>query len=100
DVLCDPRRDEPPSRDDLAEVRRLYDTRGIDAYAPHDLAEIDPHKHRIVCFVGKLIVSKGIDLLIAAWPLVLMKDPHARLVLVGFGTYREGIEVLMRGLER
>ena len=48
--------------EELAEVRALYDTRGIDAYAPHDLSEIDPHKHRIVCFVGKLIVSKGVDL--------------------------------------
>jgi glycosyltransferase involved in cell wall biosynthesis len=100
DVLCDPRRDQPPSGDELAEVRKRYDTRGIDAYAPHDLAEIDPHAHRIVCFVGKLIVSKGIDLLIAAWPLVLMNEPRARLVVVGFGTYREGVEMLIRGLER
>ena len=100
DALCDPRRDQLPSAEELAEVRTLYDTRGIDAYAPHDLAEIDPRAQPIVCFVGKLIVSKGIDLLIAAWPLVLMKDPTARLVLVGFGTYREGIEILLRGLER
>jgi glycosyltransferase involved in cell wall biosynthesis len=100
DALCDPRRDHPPSAEELAEVRALYDTRGIDAYAPHDLAGIDPRAHPIVCFVGKLIVSKGIDLLIAAWPLVLMKEPTARLVLVGFGTYREGIEILLRGLER
>ena len=38
DTLCDPRRDQPPSAEELAEVRTLYDTRGIDAYAPHDLA--------------------------------------------------------------
>ncbi len=100
DTLCDPRQAEPPGGQELATVRALYDTRGIDAYAPHDLAEIDPRAHRIVCFVGKLIVSKGVDLLIAAWPLVLMKEPSARLVLVGFGTYREGIEMLIRGLER
>jgi glycosyltransferase involved in cell wall biosynthesis len=100
DVLSDPRRDHPPNAAELAEVRALYDTRGIDAYAPHDLAEVDPRKHTIVCFVGKLIVSKGIDLLIAAWPLVLMREPRARLVVVGFGTYREGIELLIRGLER
>jgi glycosyltransferase involved in cell wall biosynthesis len=100
DALCDPRRDHAPSADELAEVRALYDTRGIDAYAPHDLADIDPRAHPIVCFVGKLIVSKGVDLLIAAWPLVLMKHPNARLVLVGFGTYREGIEILLRALER
>jgi glycosyltransferase involved in cell wall biosynthesis len=100
DVLCSPRRDEPPSSAELAEVRGLYDTQGIDAYAPHDLALVDPRRHRIVCFVGKLIVSKGIDLLLAAWPLVLMREPNARLVIVGFGTYREGLEVLIRGLER
>jgi glycosyltransferase involved in cell wall biosynthesis len=100
DILCDRRRDQPPSGDELAEVRALYDTHGIDAYAPHDLAEVDPRVHTVVCFVGKLIVSKGIDLLIAAWPLVLMRDPRARLVIVGFGTYREGIELLIRGLER
>jgi glycosyltransferase involved in cell wall biosynthesis len=28
-----------------------------------------------------------------------MREPAARLVLVGFGTYREGIELLIRGLE-
>jgi glycosyltransferase involved in cell wall biosynthesis len=100
DGLSDRRRDQPPSGEELAEVRALYDPQGIDAYAPHDLAEVDPRSHRIVCFVGKLIVSKGIDLLLAAWPLVLMKEPRARLVLVGFGTYREGVELLIRGLER
>ena len=100
DVLCNPRRDEPPSGQELAEVRSLYDPQGIDAYAPHDLAAVDPRAHPVVCFVGKLIVSKGIDLLIAAWPLVLMKEPTARLVVVGFGTYREGVELLIRGLER
>jgi glycosyltransferase involved in cell wall biosynthesis len=47
---------------------------------------------RLVAFVGKLIVSKGIDLLLAAWPLVLAREPRARLVVVGFGAYRDGVE--------
>ena len=38
-----------------------------------------------VLFVGKLIVSKGIDLLLAAWPLVVAENPGARLLVVGFG---------------
>ena len=50
--------------------------------------------------MGKLIVSKGVDLLLAAWPRVLAREPRAKLVIVGFGTYREGLEVLLRGLER
>ena len=47
---------------------------------------------RLVAFVGKLIVSKGVDLLLAAWPLVLRREPRARLVVVGFGAYREAFE--------
>jgi glycosyltransferase involved in cell wall biosynthesis len=46
----------------------------------------------VVTFVGKLIVSKGIDLLLAAWPLVLEHVPDARLAVIGFGAYREATE--------
>ena len=35
-----------------------------------------PPRDPVVCFVGKLIVSKGIDLLLAAWPLVLAREPR------------------------
>ncbi len=52
----------------------------------------------IVTYVGKLIVSKGVDLLIAAWPLVVAEVPAARLCLVGFGTYRPGLERLAGAL--
>jgi glycosyltransferase involved in cell wall biosynthesis len=45
-------------------------------------------------FVGKLILSKGVDLLIAAWPLVLQRVPRAQLVVVGFGAYRATLERL------
>jgi glycosyltransferase involved in cell wall biosynthesis len=100
DRLIAPGRDRPPDGDALAEVRAEYDPSGIDTQAPLALSRLDPVAHRIVCFVGKLIVSKGIDLLLAAWPLVLAREPRARLVVVGFGTYREGLEVLMRGIER
>ena len=48
-----------------------------------------------VVFVGKLIVSKGVDLLVAAWPLVAQANPGARLLLVGFGEYRAATERLL-----
>ena len=99
DALCDPRRD-PPSGEDLAQVRAGYDPAGVEVEAPDALATLDPTRDPVVCYVGKLIVSKGIDLLLAAWPLVLAREPRAKLVVVGFGTYREGVEVLLRGLER
>jgi glycosyltransferase involved in cell wall biosynthesis len=49
-------------------------------------------------FVGKLIVSKGVDLLLAAWPLVLAAHPDARLLVIGFGEYRETLQRLWMGL--
>ncbi len=52
----------------------------------------------LVAYVGKLIVSKGVDLLIAAWPLVLERVPDARLLIVGFGSYRATLERLLESL--
>jgi glycosyltransferase involved in cell wall biosynthesis len=64
------------------------------------LARLDPGRDRIVVFVGKLIASKGLELLLAAWPLVLAAEPDARLVVVGFGGFREGLEELAGALGR
>ncbi len=51
-----------------------------------------------VIFVGKLIVSKGVDLLVAAWPLIHRENPGARLLLVGFGAYEMGLRALATAL--
>jgi glycosyltransferase involved in cell wall biosynthesis len=56
------------------------------------LRTLDLANDRIVSYVGKLIVSKGVDLLLAAWPLVVDRVPDARLLVVGFGTYREALD--------
>jgi glycosyltransferase involved in cell wall biosynthesis len=64
------------------------------------LRSLDPERDRIVSFVGKLIVSKGVDLLVAAWPLVVAQVPEARLVVVGFGTYREALGRFVEALRR
>jgi glycosyltransferase involved in cell wall biosynthesis len=53
-----------------------------------------------VVFVGKLIVSKGVDLLIAAWPLVRAAHPDARLQIAGFGAYEDGLLRLLAALDR
>lgn len=68
------------------------------AAAGRALARLEPEADRHVAFVGKLIVSKGVDLLAAAWPLVLQAEPRARLVVIGFGAYREAFERLVRAL--
>lgn len=60
---------------------------------------VDGFEHdRLVAYVGKLILAKGVDLLLTAWPLVLQRVPEARLVVVGFGGYREGSERLRDAL--
>jgi glycosyltransferase involved in cell wall biosynthesis len=58
----------------------------------------DPGRELIVCYVGKLIVSKGVDLLIAAWPLVAAATPTARLMIAGFGGYHDALAGLARAL--
>jgi glycosyltransferase involved in cell wall biosynthesis len=55
---------------------------------------------RRVVFVGKLIVSKGVDLLIAAWPLVRAEHPEARLQIAGYGEYEHGLRRLLAALDR
>ena len=73
---------------------------GGEAGAAAALRALDPSHDEIVTYVGKLIVSKGVDLLLAAWPLVFRRVPSARLCVVGFGTYREGLQQLASALQR
>jgi glycosyltransferase involved in cell wall biosynthesis len=54
----------------------------------------------LVTFVGKLIVSKGVDLLLAAWPLVKAAHPEARLQVAGYGAYEDGLRRLLAALDR
>jgi glycosyltransferase involved in cell wall biosynthesis len=81
-------------RQDAAQSAFARDSHG----AADALERLDPDRDVLVAFVGKLIVSKGVDLLLAAWPLVLEQVPCARLVVVGFGAYRSGLERLCSAL--
>ncbi|MEX2106581.1 MAG: glycosyltransferase family 4 protein [Solirubrobacterales bacterium] len=54
----------------------------------------------LVVYVGKLIVSKGVDLLIAGWPLIRAAHPEARLRIAGYGEYEDGLRRLLAALER
>src|ERR1700712_3610433 len=67
----------------------------VEAFAPGDAGR-DP----LVVFVGKLIVSKGVDLLLAAWPLVHAKHPRVRLQVAGYGAYEDGLRRLQAALDR
>jgi glycosyltransferase involved in cell wall biosynthesis len=52
-----------------------------------------------VAFVGKLIATKGLDLLLAAWPLVVRANPGARLLIVAFGEGGPAIQLLRAALD-
>ena len=88
------RGDAAATRDvDPAVARSHRDVReavaALDAVEPGD---------RLIVFVGKLIASKGVELLLAAFPLVLAREPRARLLIVGFGGFRAGLERLAQQL--
>ncbi len=73
--------------------------RKTDAAPPRAPHPAPPAGERVV-FVGKLIVSKGVDLLIAAWPLVHGAHPGARLEIAGYGEYEQGLRRLLAALDR
>jgi glycosyltransferase involved in cell wall biosynthesis len=94
-----------PGAGDLAGLAQRLEsgeaaTWGGERGAAEALRSLDTGRDRIVSFVGKLIVSKGVDLLLAAWPLVVARVPEARLVVVGFGTYREALGRFVEALRR
>jgi len=68
--------------------------------AARALAGLGGEGERLVAFVGKLIAAKGVELLLAAWPLVLRAVPQARLAVVGFGPLRPGLERFTADLAR
>ncbi len=66
--------------------------------APHPTPPADESSR--VVFVGKLIVSKGVDLLLAAWPLVRQQHADAQLQIAGYGEYERGVRRLLASLDR
>jgi glycosyltransferase involved in cell wall biosynthesis len=84
-----------PEVTDLTEKTRLGPP-GVDTDEFSPGGERSPR----VVFVGKLIVSKGVDLLLAAWPLVKAKHPGARLEIAGFGEYEAALRDLLAALGR
>lgn len=87
-----------------ATLSDLPDLRGKTRLGPPgvEIGEFRPRgdREKLVAFVGKLIVSKGVDLLLAAWPLVRAAHPGVRLEIAGFGAYEDGLRRLLAALER
>jgi glycosyltransferase involved in cell wall biosynthesis len=90
----------PGLRDLAARMPEEAATWGGEPGASEALATLAEATGPIVTFVGKLIVSKGVELLLAAWPLVLARVPEARLCVVGFGTLRPALGQMVESLTR
>jgi glycosyltransferase involved in cell wall biosynthesis len=68
------------------------------ARAAQALRTVDAETDRLVVFVGKLLLAKGIDLLLTAWPLLIDAVPNARLLVIGFGGFQAGAERMVGAL--
>ena len=83
--------------DSLRSIAASYDARSPDRDAGERLATfLAPGSPLVIC-VGKLIHSKGVHSLISALARV-RNTTEARLLVIGFGTFREGLEALTRSL--
>lgn len=64
------------------------------------LGRIDFMDEKIILYYGKYLWTKGVQLLIAAAPLMLMKNHRLRIILVGFGSSRDYFETLIKALDQ
>src|ERR687894_1248676 len=77
----------------LRAVAASYDARSHDTDAGGRLRVFLDREGPLLVYVGKLIHSKGVHSLISAFSRV-RKETGARLLVIGFGTFREGLEAL------
>ena len=81
----------------IREIMGSYDARAHDVDAGERLQSFLDRDGPIVVYVGKLIHSKGVHSLISAFATV-RRETGARLLIIGFGTFREGLEALTESL--
>ncbi|CAN5524552.1 hypothetical protein BH24ACT22_BH24ACT22_19170 [soil metagenome] len=88
---------EPPDEENLSEnvraVSAAYDPRSPDRDAGERMSGFLDTGVPLIIYVGKLIASKGVHSLLSAFARV-HRQTGARLLIVGFGTFREALEAL------
>ena len=81
----------------LTAISASYEPRRHDADAGERVRRLLDGKAPVILYVGKLIHSKGIHCLLSAYARV-QRNMEARLLIVGYGTFREGLEALTLAL--
>ena len=82
----------------IEETKSLYNYWSPDADIIDKLMGLDTENHFVVMYLGKYLWTKGIHLLIAAAPLILNKNPNTSFLIVGFGQFREILELMVYAL--
>ncbi|HKH11977.1 MAG TPA: glycosyltransferase family 4 protein [Rubrobacter sp.] len=82
----------------LREISGSYDARSHDRDAGERMGEVLGSDAPLVVYLGKLIHSKGVHSLISAFAPVHRRT-GARLLVIGFGTFREGLQALVSALD-
>ena len=82
---------------ELASLSTRYEPRQHDTDAGERVRKLLDGDAPIVIYVGKLIHSKGVHCLLSAFARVRRRT-GARLLVVGYGTFREGLEALTHAL--
>ena len=81
----------------LAAVSASYEPRKHDRDAGGRIRDVLGSGDPVVVYVGKLIHSKGVHSLLSAFARA-RAETGARLLVIGYGTFREGLEALVRAL--
>ncbi len=81
----------------LAAVSASYEPRKNDRDAGGRIRSVLGSGDPVVVYVGKLIHSKGVHSLLSAFARS-RAETGARLLVVGYGTFREGLEALVHAL--
>jgi len=82
----------------IKETRSLYNYWSPDADIIDKLQRLDTEKNFVVMYLGKYLWTKGIHLLIAAVPRILKVHPNSYFLIVGFGQFREILELMVYAL--
>lgn len=83
----------------VEETRHEWKATASDLGLAQQIRDVDFTRERIVTFVGKLLVDKGVHLLLAAAREVLRVFPLTRFIIIGNGAFREGLEILIGALD-
>jgi len=81
----------------LKNIAASYEPRAHDADAGERMKKLLEGEAPLVVYVGKLIHSKGVHSLLSAFARV-RAETGAKLLIIGFGTFREGLEAMTKAL--